>query len=105
MNESLFKIVLILVSLAATILTSVVIPYVKEKLGNEKLAKYKEWAMLAVQCAEMAFPDKGMGESKKEYVVTFLNEMFNKNKVVVSSEQIEVLIESAVKAMKLNESK
>jgi LL-H family phage holin len=105
MNESLFKIVLILVSLAATILTSVVIPYVKERLGNEKLAKYKEWTMLAVQCAEMAFPDKGMGESKKEYVVTFLNEMFNKNKIVISSEQIEVLIESAVKAMKLSESK
>jgi hypothetical protein len=44
-----------------------------------------------------------MGETKKEYVVNFLNEMFNKNKVIIAKEQIEILIESAVHSMKSNE--
>lgn len=104
MNEILFKVILGLISILATIITGVVIPYIKEKIGNEKLAKYEEWATLAVQCAEMIFTEQGMGKDKKEYVVNFLNDMFNKKKVVITPEQIEILIESAVKSMKLSES-
>lgn len=105
MNEVLFKIILGLISILATIITGIVVPYIREKIGNEKLAKYKEWASLAVECAEMIFAEQGMGQSKKEYVVNFLNRMFNKDKVVITPEQIEILIESAVKEMKLNEIK
>ena len=53
----------------------------------------------------MLFKEQGMGGTKKEYVVNFLNEMFNKNKTVITSEQIEVLVESAVKELKLSENK
>ena len=103
MDEVLFKIIFALLSILCTILTGVVAPYIKEKLGNEKLAKYEEWATLAVQCAEMIFKEQGMGADKKEYVINFLNEMFNKNKIVITEEQLEILIESAVKQMKLQE--
>lgn len=105
MNQILFKILLALISILGTILTGVVIPYVKEKIGNEKLSKYEEWATLAVQSAEMIFSEQGMGKTKKEYVVNFLNEMFNKNKIVITEEQLNILVESAVKEMKLNEGK
>ena len=103
MDEILFKIILGVFSLIMTILTSVLIPFIKEKIGNEKLAKYEEWATLAVHSAEMLFSEKGKGETKKEYVVNFLNKIFNKNKVVITPEQIEILVESAVKQMKLDE--
>lgn len=103
MDEVLFKIIFALLSILCTVLTGVVVPYIKEKLGNEKLAKYEEWATLAVQCAEMIFKEQGMGADKKEYVINFLNEMFNKNKIVITEEQLEILIESAVKQMKLQE--
>lgn len=105
MNEVLFKIILALIPVLGTILTAVIVPYVKEKLGNEKLAKYEYWASMAVNCAEMIFKEQGMGKTKKEYVINFINEMFNKNKVVITEEQIEILIESAVKEMKLSENK
>lgn len=105
MNEVLFEIILGLISILGIIITGVVVPYAKEKVGNEKLAKYEKWATIAVQCAEMIFVEQGMGESKKEYVVNFLNEMFNKKKTVITPEQIEVLVESAVKSMKLSENK
>lgn len=104
MDERVFQIILALIPIIGTILTMYVIPYIKEKIGSEKLAKYEEWAKQAVRCAEMLFAEKGMGESKKEYVVNFLNNMFNKNKVVITEEQLNILIESAVKEMKLIES-
>lgn len=103
MNDVLFQIILGVVSILGAILTGIVVPFVKEKIGNEKLTKYEEWASMAVECAEMLFKEQGMGEEKKEYVVDFLNNMFNKNKVVITPEQIEVLVEAAVKSMKLEE--
>lgn len=103
MNEYVFEIVLGIIGILGTVLTGIVVPYIKEKIGNEKLAKYEEWATLAVNSAEMIFKGQGMGETKKEYVVNFLNEMFNKNKVVITPQQIEILLEAAVKAMKIDE--
>jgi len=103
MNETLFEIILGLISLLITIVTGVLIPFIAEKIGNEKLAKYQYWASTAVEGAEMLFKEQGMGKTKKEYVVNFLNEMFNKNKVVITPEQIEILVESAVKQMKIDE--
>lgn len=103
MDEKLFQIILALIPILGAIITGFIIPLIQEKIGNEKLAKYKEWTTLAVRSAEMIFNEKGMGEQKKEYVVNFLNEIFNKNKIVITPEQIEILVESAVKQMKLEE--
>lgn len=105
MDERLFQIILALIPILGTILTVYIIPFIGEKIGNEKLEKYKKWAALAVYSAEMIFKEQGMGETKKKYVVDFLNEMFNKNKIVITEEQLNILIESAVKEMKLNENK
>ena len=103
MNENWFNLILAIISVLSAIVTGFIVPLIKEKIGYEKLVKYKEWVLQAVQAADMIFSEKGMGETKKEYVVNFLSNMFNKNKVVITSEQIEILIESAVKTMKLNE--
>lgn len=103
MNEYVFEIILGIISIIGAILTGIVVPYIKEKIGNEKLKKYETWAAYAVRSAEMIFSGQGMGEDKKKYVVDFLNNMFNKNKVVITPEQIEVLLEAAVKNMKIEE--
>ena len=80
-----------------------IIPLIKEKIGAEKLSKYEYWTSLAVKCAEMIFTESGMGKDKKAYVVEFLNNMFNKKKTVITEKQIEILIESCVKEMKIEE--
>lgn len=103
MNETLFQIILMLIPVFGAIITGLVIPYLKEKIGSEKLAKFEYWANLAVKAAEMLWTEAGCGEDKKKYVVDFLNDMFNKNKVVITEQQIEILVESAVKQMKLEE--
>jgi LL-H family phage holin len=103
MDNRLFELILALIPVLGTILTAYIIPLIKEWLGNEKLAKYEAWVDMAVRAAEMMFTENGMGESKKAYVIGFLTEMFNKNKVVITEKQMEILIESAVKQMKLEE--
>ena len=103
MDNKIFELILALIPVLGTIITVFVVPYIKEKIGTEKLAKYEYWASMAVKCAEMIFAEKGMGEDKKAYVVNFLNNMFNKNKVVITPEQIEVLIEACVKELKMDE--
>ena len=105
MDDTLFKIILGLISILGTVITCIIVPYIKEKLGNEKLAKYEYWVSMSVSAAEMIFKEQGMGKTKKEYVVNFLNDMFNKDEIVITKEEIEILVESAVKELKLNEKK
>lgn len=103
MDERLFQIILASIPVIGAIVTGFVIPFIKEKIGIEKLAKYKYWAEVAVKAAEMMWTESGCGADKKQYVVDFLNNMFNKNKVVITEQQIDILVESAVKQMKLEE--
>lgn len=103
MDGRLFDLILALIPIIGTILTVYIIPLIKEWIGNEKLEKYEKWALMAVKAAELMWNESGMGADKKAYVVAFLTDMFNKNKVVVTDEQMNVLIEAAVKQLKLEE--
>lgn len=103
MDEKLFSLILAIIPVLGTIITVFIIPLIKEKIGAEKLAKYEYWADLAVKAAEMLWTETGHGEDKKQYVVEFLTNMFNKKKVVITEEQMNILIESAVKQLKMEE--
>ena len=105
MNENLFNVILTLIPVIGAIITYFIVPFIKTSVSEKQLAQYKEWARLAVKTAEMLWKESGCGEDKKDYVVKFLNDMFNKNKIVITEEQINILIESAVKEMKEIESK
>ena len=105
MNENLFNIILTIIPVIGAIITYFVIPFIKSSVSEKQLAQYKEWAKLAVKTAEMLWRETGHGEDKKAYVISFLNDMFNKNKVVITEQQMEILIEAAVKEMKEIENK
>lgn len=105
MNQNVFNFVLTLIPVIGAIITYFIVPFIKSSVSEKQLAQYKEWAILAVKTAEMLWKESGHGEDKKAYVVKFLNDMFNKNKITITEEQLEVLIESAVKTMKEIENK
>lgn len=102
MNENLFQVILTLIPVFGAIVTYFIIPYIKTNIDSVKLAQYKEWATLAVKTAEMLWKETGHGEDKKAYVVDFLTNMFNSKKVVITKEQMNVLIESAVQELNKN---
>ena len=103
MDENIFDLILAIIPVLGVIITGFLIPFIKEKIGSEKLAKYEYWVTTAVQAAEMLYTESGSGVEKKQYVVNFLNDMFNKNKVVITEDQLNLLVEAAVKQMKMNE--
>lgn len=102
MNENLFQVILTLIPVFGAIVTYFIIPYIKTNIDSVKLSQYKEWATLAVKTAEMLWKETGHGEDKKAYVVDFLTNMFNSKKVVITKEQMNVLIESAVQELNKN---
>jgi hypothetical protein len=105
MDNRLFELILAFVPVLGTIITAFIVPYIKAKIGTENLAKYEYWVNIAVRAAEMIWVETGHGEDKKAYVVEFMNKLFNSKKTVITEEQINVLIEAAVKQLKIEEAK
>lgn len=100
MDNNLFELILnYILPLLCAIITIFIIPLIKERIGSERLDQYMKWATIGVKAAEMIWKESGQGELKKEYVTEFLSDMFNKNKVVISTEQIDALIEAAVQEL------
>ena len=103
MDNRLFQIILAVIPVLCTVLTAYIVPYIKAKIGTENLSKYEYWVNIAVKAAEMIWTETGHGADKKQYVVDFMNNMFNSKKIIITEEQINLLIESAVKNMKIEE--
>lgn len=93
----LTKILEAVITLVITIISVVVIPYIKSKLDAEKINDLKMWVKIGVQAAEMIFKESGKGAEKKAYVLDFLNE----KGFYIDTESLENLIESAVLELKM----
>lgn len=83
-------------TLIMAIITTFLIPYLKNKIDADKLDKIKSWVKVAVQAAEMIYTESGMGATKKAYVIEYLNSKgYN-----LDTETLDNLIESAVLELK-----
>lgn len=78
------------------LVTMYVIPWIKTKVSAEELAEIIKWVKIAVQAAEMIYKESGMGEAKKAYVKTFLED----KGIKYDERQIDSMIESAVLELK-----
>lgn len=84
------------ITLLVTVVTTFLIPYLKERVDAEKFEKIKAWVKVAVNAAEMIYTGVGRGEEKKAYVLDYLNQKGYK----LDSATIDNLIESAVLELK-----
>ena len=78
------------------LVTMYVIPWIKTKVSAEELTEIIKWVKIAVQAAEMIYKESGMGEAKKAYVKTFLED----KGIKYDERQIDSMIESAVLELK-----
>ena len=99
MSDICFEGLKILVMVAVLVLTRYVLPWVKSKADSEKVA---QWAYKAVLMAQQTVKATD-GEAKKAIVTQFLKELLQEKNIALSDTQIEILIEAAVKQMKLQE--
>lgn len=94
MSMTLFQIIVALIPVIGLILTGYVVPFLKAKIDAQTLDTIKVWTERAVLAAEAIYKEVGAGKSKKEFVIEFLKEKFNKKKEILTDEQIDILIEA-----------
>lgn len=96
MTVDLTQIIVAILTLAISMVSAFLIPYIKTKVTAEQFNTIKLGVQVAVQAAEMLYVGSGRGEEKKQYVLDFL-----KSKgFTLNMEEIENLIEAAVLELK-----
>ena len=88
------------IALIIALISTFLIPWLKNKVDAEKFEQIKEWTRVAVQAAEMIYKGVGKGEEKKTFVINYLNSKGFK----VDTATIDALIESAVLDLNRSES-
>lgn len=102
MDEIIFEIIKVIVMVAALFLTRYLVPRIKEKSSADKLVLAEKWAKYAVlKAQQVLWAEKG--QDRKAYVTEFLKEILIAKNIALSDEQLDVLIEAAVKQMKMEE--
>ena len=91
MNFDVTEIIEAIVVLISALITTLLVPYLKQKLSDEKRQKLIFWTETAVKAAEQIYAGK-TGQQKKEYVVAFL---LSKG-IVADIDEVTALIESEV---------
>lgn len=102
MNEIIFEVIKIVVMVAALVITRYLVPWIREKIGAERMTEVEKWVRFAVLKAQQVMQSE-TGADKKAYVTQFLKELLMAKNISLSDEQLEVLIEAAVKQMKIEE--
>lgn len=100
MNEILYEIMKVVVMITALIVTRYLVPMLKAKLDTEKLELVKLWVNQAVLKAQQVMQSES-GSERKTAVMQFLQEILVANNISISDEQLDTLIEAAVKQMKM----
>lgn len=93
----------IVITLLGTIITLIVVPWLKSKLDSNQWKNLNEYASVFVKCAEMIFKGTNLGKDKKKWVIEKLTAIAEEHHLKFSPDAIESAIENAVKNM--NDSK
>ena len=102
MNEVLFEVLKLIVMVTMLVITRYLIPLVKEKISVDKLEVVEKWTRYAVLKAQQVLWSKD-GAERKVYVTQFLKDMLIAKNISLTDEQLDILIEAAVKQMKIDE--
>ncbi len=104
MADIIFEVIKIVVMLAALLVARYVVPWMNEMVKDSKTRQILEWTkqgVLAVQ--QMYYAETG--ETRKEMVKVFLEDFLKEKNVSLTEEQVSILIEAAVKQMKIEQEK
>ena len=98
-NETMSLLLNAVATIIGILLTMYVIPWLKNKVGEQKLSEIKAYAEIGVRAAEKLFTVEEFAD-KKEYVVNLVTAKSNEIGIVLSADDINALIESIVQYVK-----
>ena len=100
MSDNVFKLILSLIPVIGAIITYFVIPFIKSKVSVANLELIKKWVNYAVDSAELIYLGENQGQNKKDYVIKIISDLINKEKIRITEDQLNTLIEAAVLEVK-----
>ncbi len=102
MSEILFEVLRLVVLLAVFVVTCYLIPWIRGKIGQDRLDEITRWVNTAVLMAQQVYNAK-TGAERKAIVIDLLKDILIAKNISISDNQLDMLIEAAVKAMKMQE--
>ena len=99
MNDVLFSVIQIVVVIILGLVSRYVIPWLKMKLDSEKGAQLLSWVQTAVTAAEQIITGESKGSERKAFVTEYMAKLLKEKGINITDEQLNLLIESAVKAL------
>lgn len=99
MNEILFSVIQIVIVVLLGLVSRYVVPWLKVKLDTEKASQILAWIQTAVTAAEQIISGESKGVEKKAFVTEYMNKLLKEKGISMTEEQLNLLIESAVKAL------
>ena len=104
MNEIDFEALKLLIMIVFFLASCYLVPWIKSMIGQNRLDEIKSWTNAAVLMAQQVYYAKS-GPERKAIVVDLLKSMLTAKNISITDEQLDTLIEAAVKAMKMEENK
>lgn len=101
-RELILRIIEVLISVAAFIITRYLVPAIREWTRGTQLEQIIKWTGQAVLAAEQMYSSY-TGKERKAIVTSFLKRMLLHKNITISDEELEMLIEAAVKEMNMND--
>ena len=92
-----FNILQVVLAIVSIVVTGILIPLIKTKISKTDLEKALVITDIAVKAAEQIYKETGQGVIKKKYVIDYLK----RSGLNLTDEEINALIESAVKELNL----
>lgn len=102
MSDMVFELVKVAVMLVALVAARYIIPWIKDKMGADQLNLVTGWVKSAVLYAQQTMWAES-GAERKEAVLKILWELLAYKDIHITEEQLNILIEAAVKEMKISE--
>lgn len=102
MRDIILEALKLTIMIATMLITRYAIPWLKARTQNETMQILIDWAAQAVLAAEQTH-QAGSGAERKAIVTKFIRQILEQKNIALSDEEIDVMIEAAVKQM--NEAK
>lgn len=91
MTFDMTDIVKLLIELVFLCITAVLLPYLKQRYGSDKVTEALKWVKIAVAAAEQIFT-AAEGEKKKKWVLDYLEQ----RGIILDEDELDAAIEAAV---------
>ena len=98
MRDIVLELLKLTIMIATMLVTHYLIPWLKAKTQNETMHALIDWAVQAVLAAEQCHQAVS-GPERKAIVTKFIKQILEQKNIALSDEEIDVMIEAAVKQM------